>query len=203
MAKCSIPLEFFEIHGLLCGIMGVSVNTRGSNNDTGIEILVYGDLLEKTKKKSSEKDYTLTVKPNNIATINAVYFDNIPNSDGYIGPGDIRGATKDVKKFEIAVPESMTLELTRGADYSGVSEYDAKADDEKKIFVYKDTDFIILKWLVHLWRKRYYYYKPIESNFKNFEDFFREFEKRYGDNRDYEYSFEVERIKLSSSYPVS
>ena len=165
--------------------------------DASIDISVYGELL--TKNETVGDSYTLLVKLNSEATIDDVYFSH-----------NMQLESMRVKKLNIAAPKTRTFNVKFLREYSVVndgnngitfpvaikySEYEAVNPEES--FVYNDTDTIILKLLLHLWRKNY------TDRVKTFDDFFEEFSNSFPDIlkrfREHTYNFQVVKIHLSSS----
>jgi len=196
-ATCAIPEFFFKSHNLFCELMSIPTPVEQPKYPRAhIDISVYGDLLE---KKTAGDSYTLSVKLDSDATIDDVYFSENMQT----------GSIKE-KKLNIAAPDSRTFNVkflrkySAGNDGKGMrypipiqcSEYTATEPED--FFVVHDTDDHILKALLHLWRINY-----TDPRFKLFNDFFKEFSTNHFDIvtlfREHPYTFQVVRIRLSSS----
>ena len=207
-ATCKIPEFFFDLHNLFYEIMGMSPPVEQTKYpDAGIDISVYGKLLEKKLLEKTDSSTLVELKLNiESAVISDVYF-NIQSGYDKL---DMRSSSRseEEKKLNLDATGSRIFTVEKISDtYShlGVqySEYKSIANPND-FFVYKDMDERILKLLLHLWRKKY---NPIISSshrdFKNFDDFFQELSTKYSNIvkwfREHIYSFEVGTIMLSSS----
>lgn len=202
-ATCEIPEFFFTSHDLFYDIMGLSEDFRLRKTvygepPPGIDISVYGVLLG--KNKTPDDSYTLSVKLNSPATIDVVYFNILQEHDR---------VTPHEKKLDIDVTDSMIFNVKKVRTYKvstdgkgwrfptpiECSEYEATEPEE---FVVHDRHDHILKWLLHLWRKKY-----TDPTLKRFDDFFSDFCTQQPNIvnlfRKHTYIFKVKHIILSSS----
>lgn len=205
-ATCDIPEFFFTSHNLFCEIMGSSINPFEKTGNEGIDISVYGELIE--KKKTADDSYTLSVELDSpaTATIDDVYFNKLNTIQSH-DRVTTQGMGYETKKLNIAVTGLMTFNVIKEHEYTikgdgkgmiypipiQCSEYTAVNRGES--FVCKDTDDHILKLLLQLWRKKY---TDLKGKFDDFLEKFYTHDK-VNQFRDHEYRFKVESILLSSS----